>query len=173
MCRLPSSRGEAYQDGMRIFLAGASGVIGQRLIPRLGQFYGARHLQRAATTRGTSGSHRPSCRTNGGGAGPANGRRRHCRLSARPRSGPNIPAKVATISQRQNVHEGRHRPSQGWYTGSTPVRPANAFIGKLRLSERFCLSFFNRTTNEYIDSRHIFACEPAAPSYGQMDPYML
>ena len=27
--------GEAYNDGMRIFLAGASGVIGQRLIPRL------------------------------------------------------------------------------------------------------------------------------------------
>ena len=37
MCRLPSSRGEAYNDGMRIFLAGASGVIGQRLIPRLVQ----------------------------------------------------------------------------------------------------------------------------------------
>src|SRR5438034_1654576 len=37
MCRLPSSRGEAYKDGMRIFLAGASGVIGQRLIPRLVQ----------------------------------------------------------------------------------------------------------------------------------------
>ncbi len=34
---LPSSRGEAYHDGMRIFLAGASGVIGQRLIPRLVQ----------------------------------------------------------------------------------------------------------------------------------------
>ena len=33
--RLPSSRGEAYTDVMRIFLAGASGVIGQRLIPRL------------------------------------------------------------------------------------------------------------------------------------------
>ena len=32
---MPSSRGEAYKDGMRIFLAGASGVIGQRLIPRL------------------------------------------------------------------------------------------------------------------------------------------
>jgi hypothetical protein len=28
---------EAYNDGMRIFLAGASGVIGQRLIPRLVQ----------------------------------------------------------------------------------------------------------------------------------------
>ena len=27
--------GEAYNDGMRTFLAGASGVIGQRLIPRL------------------------------------------------------------------------------------------------------------------------------------------
>jgi hypothetical protein len=37
MCRLPSSRGEAYKDSMRIFLAGASGVIGQRLIPRLVQ----------------------------------------------------------------------------------------------------------------------------------------
>src|SRR4029077_15985911 len=37
MCRLPSSRGEAYRAGMRIFLAGASGVIGQRLIPRLVQ----------------------------------------------------------------------------------------------------------------------------------------
>ena len=37
MCRLPSSRGEAYHDGMRIFLAGASGVIGQRLISRLVQ----------------------------------------------------------------------------------------------------------------------------------------
>jgi nucleoside-diphosphate-sugar epimerase len=34
---LPSSRGEAYNDGVRIFLAGASGVIGQRLIPRLVQ----------------------------------------------------------------------------------------------------------------------------------------
>jgi NAD(P)-dependent dehydrogenase (short-subunit alcohol dehydrogenase family) len=32
-----SSRSEAYNDGMRIFLAGASGVIGQRLIPRLVQ----------------------------------------------------------------------------------------------------------------------------------------
>ncbi len=29
--------GEAYNDGMRIFLAGASGVIGRRLIPRLVQ----------------------------------------------------------------------------------------------------------------------------------------
>ena len=37
MCRLPSPRGESYNDGMRIFLAGASGVIGQRLIPRLVQ----------------------------------------------------------------------------------------------------------------------------------------
>src|SRR6476659_6068805 len=37
MRRLPSSRGEAYNGGMRIFLAGASGVIGQRLIPRLVQ----------------------------------------------------------------------------------------------------------------------------------------
>ena len=34
---MPSSRGEAYNDGVRIFLAGASGVIGQRLIPRLVQ----------------------------------------------------------------------------------------------------------------------------------------
>ncbi len=32
-----ASRGEARNDGMRIFLAGASGVIGQRLIPRLVQ----------------------------------------------------------------------------------------------------------------------------------------
>src|SRR5512132_563655 len=32
-----SVRGEAYHNGMRIFLAGASGVIGQRLIPRLVQ----------------------------------------------------------------------------------------------------------------------------------------
>src|SRR6476659_11143712 len=37
MRRLPSSRGEAYNGGMRIFLSGASGVIGQRLIPRLVQ----------------------------------------------------------------------------------------------------------------------------------------
>ena len=37
LLRSPSSRGEAYNDGMRIFLAGASGVIGQRLIPRLVQ----------------------------------------------------------------------------------------------------------------------------------------
>ena len=35
MCRLPSPRGEAYDGDMRIFLAGASGVIGQRLIPLL------------------------------------------------------------------------------------------------------------------------------------------
>ena len=34
---MPTSRGEAYNDGMRIFLAGASGVIGQRLIPLLVQ----------------------------------------------------------------------------------------------------------------------------------------
>jgi quercetin dioxygenase-like cupin family protein len=32
-----SSQGEAYKDGMRIFLAGASGVIGQRLVPLLVQ----------------------------------------------------------------------------------------------------------------------------------------
>ena len=32
---MPWSRGEDYNDGVRIFLAGASGVIGQRLIPRL------------------------------------------------------------------------------------------------------------------------------------------
>ena len=37
MCRLPSPRGEAYDGDMRIFLAGASGVIGQRLIPHLVQ----------------------------------------------------------------------------------------------------------------------------------------
>ena len=35
--RLPSSRGQIYAVGMRVFLAGASGVIGQRLIPRLVQ----------------------------------------------------------------------------------------------------------------------------------------
>ena len=34
---MPSLRREAYNNGMRIFLAGASGVIGQRLIPRLVQ----------------------------------------------------------------------------------------------------------------------------------------
>ena len=32
---MPWSRGEDYNDGVRIFLAGASGVIGQRLISRL------------------------------------------------------------------------------------------------------------------------------------------
>ena len=32
---MPWSRGEDYNDDVRIFLAGASGVIGQRLIPRL------------------------------------------------------------------------------------------------------------------------------------------
>jgi len=32
-----ASRGAAHNDGMRVFLAGASGVIGQRLIPRLVQ----------------------------------------------------------------------------------------------------------------------------------------
>ena len=37
MARLPSPRGGAYNDGVRIFLAGASGVIGQRLVPRLVQ----------------------------------------------------------------------------------------------------------------------------------------
>jgi uncharacterized protein YbjT (DUF2867 family) len=37
MCRLPPSRSDAYNSGVRIFLAGASGVIGQRLIPRLVQ----------------------------------------------------------------------------------------------------------------------------------------
>ena len=30
-------QGEAYNDGVKIFLAGASGVIGQRLISRLVQ----------------------------------------------------------------------------------------------------------------------------------------
>jgi NAD(P)-dependent dehydrogenase (short-subunit alcohol dehydrogenase family) len=34
---LPSSRSKGYNAGMRIFLAGASGVIGQSLIPRLVQ----------------------------------------------------------------------------------------------------------------------------------------
>jgi hypothetical protein len=33
-----------------------------------------------------------------------------------------IRSKVATIQQRPAVHEGRHKPSQGWCTGSTPVR---------------------------------------------------
>src|SRR3954451_6401162 len=33
----PSSRGETQENDMRVFLAGASGVIGQRLIPRLVQ----------------------------------------------------------------------------------------------------------------------------------------
>src|SRR6478736_6061227 len=37
MCRLPSSRDETYKEEMRIFLAGASGVIGQRLVSRLVQ----------------------------------------------------------------------------------------------------------------------------------------
>ena len=38
-------------------------------------------------TQGTSGTHRQSCRPNGGGAGRASGHRRHYRLSARdPRS---------------------------------------------------------------------------------------
>jgi uncharacterized protein YbjT (DUF2867 family) len=35
MVRLPSPARQAYTDGVKIFLAGASGVIGQRLIPRL------------------------------------------------------------------------------------------------------------------------------------------
>jgi NAD dependent epimerase/dehydratase family len=47
----------------------------------------ARHLSRAATTQGTSGSRRPSCRTNGRGIRRANGRHRHYRLSARRNSG--------------------------------------------------------------------------------------
>ena len=34
---MPPSRGDAYNNGVRIFLAGASGVIGQRLVPRLVQ----------------------------------------------------------------------------------------------------------------------------------------
>jgi hypothetical protein len=29
---------------------------------------------------------------------------------------------LATNLQRQSVHEGRHKPSQGWYTGSSPVK---------------------------------------------------
>ncbi len=50
MCRLPSLLGGAYNDGVRIFLAGASGVLGQRLIPRLvqaGHFVGG--LTRSAS----------------------------------------------------------------------------------------------------------------------------
>ena len=35
MARLPLPARQAYTDGVKIFLAGASGVIGQRLIPRL------------------------------------------------------------------------------------------------------------------------------------------
>ena len=31
----------------------------------------------------------------------------------------------------------RTQPSQGWYTGSTPVRAANTFIGKLRFPGGF------------------------------------
>src|SRR5207245_3458116 len=34
----------------------------------------------------------------------------------------------------------------------------------------FCLSFFNRKTNEHIGSGHIFDCEPAAPRYGHEGP---
>jgi hypothetical protein len=30
-------------------------------------------------------------------------------------------ASLATVLHRQFVHEGRQQPSQGWYTGSTPV----------------------------------------------------
>src|ERR1700741_2065636 len=36
-CKTPSPELSKKYDGMRIFLAGASGVIGQRLIPRLVQ----------------------------------------------------------------------------------------------------------------------------------------
>jgi hypothetical protein len=36
-------------------------------------------------------------------------------------------ASLATVLQGQFVHEGRQQPSQGWYTGSTPVRAANAY----------------------------------------------
>jgi hypothetical protein len=38
---------------------------------------------------------------------------------------------LATSQQQQNVYEGRLQLSQGWYTGSTPVRAAtseNCFI---------------------------------------------
>ncbi len=55
------------------------------VVLRYGQFYGPGTYNEQQPTRGTSGSHRPSCRTNGGGAGRANGRRRHYRLSADPR----------------------------------------------------------------------------------------
>jgi len=63
----------------------------------------------------TSGSHRPSCRTNGGGAGRANGRRRHYRLSARPRSGrPSSCVEfgdgLAPITHTQQ--HGRQRPAE-------------------------------------------------------------
>src|SRR5436309_6328874 len=34
----------------------------------------------------------------------------------------------------------------------------------------FCLSFFNRKTNEHIGSGDIFDCEPAAPGYGHDGP---
>jgi hypothetical protein len=51
------------------------------------------------------------------------------------RSGPGQRRILATILQQQFVHEGRQAPSQGWYTGSTPVRAATyetAFlIGKI------------------------------------------
>jgi nucleoside-diphosphate-sugar epimerase len=56
------------------------------VVLRYGQLYGPGTYNKQQQPE-ESGSHRPSCRTNGGGAGRANGRRRHYRLSARPRSG--------------------------------------------------------------------------------------
>ncbi len=44
-------------------------VLRERCCAELWTVLRARHLQRAATTRGTSGSHRESCRTNDAGAG--------------------------------------------------------------------------------------------------------
>jgi hypothetical protein len=52
------------------------------VVLRYGQFYGPGAYNEQQPPEGTSGSHRPSCRTNGGGARRANGRRRHYRLSA-------------------------------------------------------------------------------------------
>jgi hypothetical protein len=61
MCRLASSRGETYNDSVRIFLADASGVIGQRLIPRLVQ---AAHVVGGLTLVQQNGvTQPPRCRT--------------------------------------------------------------------------------------------------------------
>ena len=37
---------------------------------------------------------------------------------------------LATSQQRQSAHEAKHKHSQGWYTGSTPVRAANFYAQK-------------------------------------------